>query len=440
MSKAIMIAAMKSGSGKTTFTCGLLEALLGRGLKVRSFKCGPDYIDPMFHRSVLGVPAGNLDTFFCDSDMLREIASEEAADADIAVVEGVMGIYDGAGVSRQGSSYDLAAKLDIPIVLLVDTKGMGATVISLIKGILADDNHNLIKGIVLNQISEHYYSLVAPVIEAETGVRVLGYLPKMTDVNFESRHLGLKLPSEIADIKDRLLRIAAQIEDTVDVNEILDIAGELKTQQIDRKYNPDIRIAVARDEAFCFYYEENLRLLKSLGAEIVYFSPLHDKALPENVDGLYIGGGYPELYAAALGDNISMKSSIKSAIESGLPSFAECGGFEYLQESLEGEPMVGVIHGESYAAGKLVRFGYVTLTAKTDSYIEKGDSIKAHEFHYYDSTDNGSDAMCVKASNGAAYEAVFAGDNYWWGYPHIYMPSNVRFAERFTAACRSIHI
>lgn len=437
MTKAIMIAAVKSGSGKTTFTCGLMQALLERGLKVKSFKCGPDYIDPMFHRTVLGVPSGNLDSFFCEKDKLRKIAGDGAKGADIAIIEGVMGIYDGAGVSRTGSSYDLAEKLGIPILLLVDAKGMGATVISLIKGILADDESHLIKAVVLNQMSAHYYGMVAPVIEKETGIRVLGYLPRMTDIGFESRHLGLKLPLEIADIQGKIGRVARQIEETVNVDGLLECGGRLPDTEDDIKHNYDIRIAVARDEAFCFYYEENLRLLQRLGAELVYFSPIHDSVIPDNVDGLYIGGGYPELYARALGDNLPMRESVKNAIQSGIPSIAECGGFQYLQESLESEPMAGAIHGESFDTGKLVRFGYVTLTAKTDTFLEKGDSIKAHEFHYYDSTDNGNDIMCVKASNGAIYEAVFAGDNYWWGYPHIYMPSNESFAERFILACRA---
>ncbi|MCR5785235.1 MAG: cobyrinate a,c-diamide synthase [Eubacterium sp.] len=439
MAKGIMIAAAKSGSGKTTFTCGLLKALKDKNIKVRSFKCGPDYIDPMFHREVIGIEGGNLDSFFCDEKMLAENFLRGSLGADISVIEGVMGIYDGSGANNEGSSYDVALKLSVPVILIFDCSGVGKTVVSMIKGILADDTAGLIKGVVLNNITEHYYKVLKPLIEES--ITVVGYLPKMKDVGIESRHLGLDIFENKEEIKSKLDAVSSQIKKTVDIDGIIKTAENAQNVNIDIKEEShknvkDIKIAVARDRAFCFYYEENIKEFENSGAEIKYFSPLKDAQLPEGVSGIYIGGGYPELYKDELAQNTSILNEIKKKIEGGMPSLAECGGFMYLQKTLEGRKMVGVIDAESENKGKLIRFGYRKLSPLKDTFIKKDDTIKAHEFHYYDSSDIGKDVLCVKASDGTSLNEIFAGENYWWGYPHLYLPSNKSFAENFAKRCR----
>ena len=338
---AVLIAAVKSGSGKTTFTCALLEALKRRQLNPRSFKCGPDYIDPMFHKTVIGIPSENLDSFFSTDDQLKEIFERDSKENGISVIEGAMGLYDGlGGISEEGSAYQVASILDIPIILVVDAHGMGRSIIPLLSGFLQYDRMKRIKGVILNKVSPSFCSTITPVIEKELEIDVLGCLPKLTDFNMESRHLGLKMPGEIQNIREKLCAVSEILKENIDINKLIDIGtGERKEQTVripDRKYETNrVRIGVARDEAFCFYYEENLRVLKEQGAELIYFSPLHDKYLPEKIDGMILGGGYPELFAEKLEQNETMRKSIRDAIEDGIPSLAECGGFMYLHEMLE---------------------------------------------------------------------------------------------------------
>ena len=353
--KGIMIAAIKSGSGKTTITCGLLEAIKQRGHAVAAFKCGPDYIDPMFHRKVIGVASHNLDTFFSDDEQIRELYAKEGADNEIAVIEGVMGLFDGlGGIRQEGSSYHLAKVLQIPIILVIDAHGMGRTVVPVLAGIKDYDEANLIKGVVLNNTSEAFAKTIAGIIEEEVKIPVVGYVPKIRGIKIESRYLGLRLPEEIEGIKEQLAEFAGQLEQTVNVDKLLEIAesvdkvgvsnlgSQSDNQSSANKYNQSnankynqssadnnakIRIAVAMDEAFNFYYDENLQMLKEYGAELVYFSPVHDRCLPDSINGILLGGGYPELKAEELSSNISMRESIKKAIQSNIPSIAECGGF-----------------------------------------------------------------------------------------------------------------
>ena len=455
MPARVMIAALKSGSGKTTITCGLLECLKRRGQKVSSFKCGPDYIDPMFHRKVIGVPSHNLDTFFSDEEQIKELYVAGSTDSDISVVEGVMGLFDGlGGIRKEGSSYHLAQTLKMPIILVVDAHGMGRTIVPVLSGVLSYDTDHLIKGVILNQTSKSFMETIKEVIESELEIPVVGYVPKMSDIKIDSRHLGLKMPDEIAGLRNQLSELADRLEETINVDKIIEIAEIVdncedagkKESRISEKSdsystnNVGIRIAVAMDEAFNFYYDENLRLLEQQGAEIVYFSPLHDESLPSDIAGIILGGGYPELKARELSENISMKKSIKNAIEAGIPSIAECGGFMYLHESIKLEdgtvyPMVGVVKGESYYAGKLVRFGYIDITEKTSCFMKKDAVIKAHEFHYFDSTDNGDGAVATKPISGKSWDCIHIGANSWWGYPHLYLPSNPDFVEHFVNYC-----
>ena len=445
-----MIAAPKSGSGKTMITCALLQLLKDSGKNVSSYKCGPDYIDPMFHKKVLGVPSKNLDTFFTDEKTTVQLFLDKRADGDFAVLEGVMGLYDGlGGIYEQGSSYHLAKVTQTPIILVVDAKGMGKSVLALIAGFLQYDTQHLIKGVLLNRMSKGYYDIIKPLIEKELSVKVVGYFPEQKDIGLSSRHLGLVMPDELADIKEQLDELAGRLKKTIDLDMLLDIAAEAEeitkttnTEQMQiQNQNNTVNIAVAMDEAFCFYYEDNLRLLEKCGAKLQYFSPLHDTKLPDNCDALLLGGGYPELYAKELSENLSMRNSIKTAFKTGLPTVAECGGFMYLhtyihnicEEDADAQNyvfgMTGALDSECHFKGKLVRFGYIELAEKHNNFLPPNEKIKAHEFHYYDSTDNGADCIATKPATGRSYDCVISHDNYWLGFPHLYYPSNPHFAE-----------
>ena len=464
-----MIAAPKSGSGKTMITCALLQLLKDSGKNVSSYKCGPDYIDPMFHKKVLGVPSKNLDTFFTDEKTTVQLFLDKRADGDFAVLEGVMGLYDGlGGIYEQGSSYHLAKVTQTPIILVVDAKGMGKSVLALIAGFLQYDTQHLIKGVLLNRMSKGYYDIIKPLIEKELSVKVVGYFPEQKDIGLSSRHLGLVMPDELADIKEQLDELAGRLKKTIDLDMLLDIAAEAEeitkntnTEQMQiQNQNNTVNIAVAMDEAFCFYYEDNLRLLEKCGAKLQYFSPLHDTKLPDNCDALLLGGGYPELYAKELSENVSMRESIKKAFRAGLPTVAECGGFMYLhkyihdicddtdeqnkadvqnnadtqyttdtQNDVSVSQLVGALDSECHFKGKLVRFGYIELEEKHSNFLPTYEKIRAHEFHYYDSTDNGANCIATKPATGRSYDCVISHDNYWLGFPHLYYPSNPHFAE-----------
>lgn len=469
-----MIAAPKSGSGKTMITCALLQLLKDSGKNVLSYKCGPDYIDPMFHKKVLGVPSKNLDTFFTDEKTTVQLFLDERADGDFAVLEGVMGLYDGlGGIYELGSSYHLAKVTQTPIILVVDAKGMGKSVIALISGFLQYDTQHLIKGVLLNRMSKGYYDIIKPLIEKELSVKVVGYFPEQKDIGLSSRHLGLVMPDELLDIKKQLNETADRLKKTIDMDLFIDIAeaadeisdsesaDEDKRQTLKnaepmriQDQNNTVNIAVAMDEAFCFYYEDNWKLLEKCGAKLQYFSPIHDTKLPEDCDAMLLGGGYPELYAKELSKNVSMLNAIKKAFKAGMPTVAECGGFMYLhtyirnicddndeknnadtqnkadiQNDMNKSKLVGALDGGCHFKGKLVRFGYIELAEKHSNFLPLNEKIKAHEFHYYDSTDNGADCIATKPATGRSYDCVISHDNYWLGFPHLYYPSNPHFAE-----------
>jgi len=448
-----MIAAPKSGSGKTMITCALLQLLKDSGKNVLSYKCGPDYIDPMFHKKVLGVPSKNLDTFFTDEKTTVQLFLDKRVDGDFAVLEGVMGLYDGlGGIYEQGSSYHLAKVTQTPIILVVDAKGMGKSVLALIAGFLQYDTHHLIKGVLLNRMSKGYYDIIKPLIEKELSVKVVGYFPEQKDIGLSSRHLGLVMPDELSDIKKQLNETADRLKKTIDMDLFMDIAAEvdeigdsgsadkdkrqtLKNAELMRPQdqNNTVNIAVAMDEAFCFYYEDNLRMLEKCGAKLQYFSPLHDASLPEDCDAMLLGGGYPELYAKELSKNVSMLNAIKKAFRAGMPTVAECGGFMYLHTYIHNQncvfDMARALDGECHFKGKLVRFGYIELEEKHSNFLPPDEKIRAHEFHYYDSTDNGADCIATKPATGRNYDCVISHDNYWLGFPHLYYPSNPHFAE-----------
>lgn len=439
MKNAFMIAATGSGCGKTTITCALLENLRSRGIKAGSFKCGPDYIDPIFHKEIIGIPSKNLDLFFSGDREVEEIFLMDN-DSEVSIVEGVMGLYDGINVkSDEGSSYHLANSLDIPIILIVNAHGMGRSIISVIKGFLADDSKGRIKGVILNQISENFYNSIRDLIEKETGIKTFGYFPKDKGLSVESRYLGLVLPTEIDDIKARLKKASDQVDKSIDIEGILENTKVSKEGISSKKiYKEKVRIAVARDKAFCFYYEDNFRVLREEGAKLIFFSPLEDERLPENIDGIVIGGGYPEKYLDKLSDNKNLMKEIKEAISSGMPSLAECGGFMYLHRFIYDEnevpyEMCNVIDGECRKTERLVRFGYVNITGNDGGLLNK-NLIKGHEFHYYDSSNNGSDCLSTKPITGKAWESSHMDNKHLWGFAHLYYPSNRDFVKNFVSA------
>ncbi len=439
----VMIAAPKSGSGKTSITCGLLSALNGRGMKPVSYKCGPDYIDPMFHKTVLGIPSKNLDTFFTDEKTTINLMLDDRQEDEFALIEGVMGLYDGlGGVREEGSSYHLAKITKTPIVLVVDAKGMGKSLLALISGFLSYDREKLIKGVILNRMSKGYYDTIAPLIEEELGIKVIGYVPDKMDFELGSRHLGLILPDEIDGIATKLNEIGKELEATLDINKLIeigqtacDIPCDKATQSLEvLSGNQKPVIAVAYDQAFCFYYEDNINLFRKFGAEIKYFSPIKDRELPEGTSMVVLGGGYPENYLEELSSNSNMLEAIRSANKTGLPIIAECGGFMYLHEFITNKDgkeykMAGILPGGCIYKNKLVRFGYIELNStKASSWISK-ESIKGHEFHYFDCDNNGDDFLAVKPVTGKTYHCIINKDNVFAGFPHLYYPSNPAFAR-----------
>ena len=450
-----MIAAPSSNSGKTVVSCALMAAFSQLNKRVCAAKCGPDYIDPMFHREVLGVESVNLDLFFSDKEELQELYHSHIADSDVSIVEGVMGYYDGTEFGKcDGSAYEIAKVLDLPVILVFPCRGMGVSAAALLKGILEFREDHNIRGIILNRVSKGLYPRMKQMIESELArmghghIRIVGYIPENEVFRLESRHLGLVTPMELKKIQEQMQAAGTLIRECVDLEEILRIAGKKAFEKPKcRKEQPGhrVRIAVAKDEAFCFYYKENLRCLQSLGCEMVPFSPIRDRCLPEGCSGLILGGGYPELYAKQLSENHSLTAEIRDRLKMGVPCLAECGGFLYLLDSMESQegisyPMVGVFEGTSENKGKLTRFGYVSVRAVEDgAFLKKGEVIRGHEFHHWDSSNNGNDCLAVKPDQTRRWDCIHMQGNIMAGFPHLYYPSNRRLIERFVRVCDMVN-
>lgn len=522
----ILIAATASDSGKTMFTCGLLRLLVQKGLNPCAFKCGPDYIDPSFHKRVLGVPSFNLDPFFTGDKVLRQLYETHSKAHGISVIEGAMGYYDGLGFTDEASTYSVAKALDIPVLLLVDCKGMGHSVMAAVEGFVKHRQPSGIKAVLFNRMAPSLYEKAAEAVRT-LGISPLGYLPENKELRLESRHLGLVMADEVQDFTEKINGIAGLIAETVDVDGIVklvgsgmpaqsrqfgahfkeiesiksaayissadcvnkiaagnktrygkertvDKAGQVTFAEINKPCTV-LRIAVAQDEAFCFLYEDNLNFLREKGAEIVFFSPLHDCSLPAGCDALYLSGGYPELYAGQLEQNGSMKKDIREKIASGMPCIAECGGFLYLHEQLEAlekmtdqnsqeragnavgriEPekpeqvtkqsmgaekqhfyeMAGVIPAQAVNRRRKGRFGYIEVTLMQDCLLgQKGDSFRAHEFHYWESTMKQADLHVLKPGNGNTWTEGLCTDTLYAGFPHLYFYGSPEVGENFLAA------
>ncbi len=450
MTPRLMLAAASSGSGKTTIACAILQALTRMGEHPVSFKCGPDYIDPMFHRQVLGVPSRNLDLFFSDEATAAYLLQKNSENFSLAFIEGVMGYYDGIATTTEASSWQLAKATQTPVVLVLNCKGMSVSIAAQLGGYLSYQPDSQIKGVILNQVSKSIYPEIKALIEQRYDVAVCGYMPKMSDCSLESRHLGLVTAEEIGDLQQRLEKLGEQAMQTIDLPLLLKIAAQAPALAVPAVQLPapnptPLCIGVARDKAFSFYYADNLELLEQLGAQLVEFSPLHDPQLPDDLDGLLLGGGYPELYADTLSQNRTLMAQIKASLQNGLPCIAECGGFQYLCEQLEGAdsksyPMVGFLPGSSFRTPSLRRFGYVRLTAQKDNLLcKKGEGFAAHEFHYWDSQHCGNGCIAQKPCRRSSWECVVCDENFWAGYPHLYFYANVQMAKNFLNRCNRFH-
>lgn len=457
----IMLAAPKSGSGKTLLTCGLLEVLRRRGLNPIACKCGPDYIDPMFHRYVLGIPGRNLDSFFLPTEGVRKVLVDAVREeqAGIAVLEGVMGYYDGlGGTETSASSWEIAEITDTPAILVLDCKGASLSAAAMASGFLHFRKNSHIVGVILNRVSSMYYERLAAAVEEASGLPVLGYLPESEEYRMESRHLGLFLPGEIDRLRERIGRLADQMEKSIAVDRVLEVAGMLplrienkekekaenesmEAESIakfpacqEQKVTSRVRIGVARDEAFCFYYQENFRLLEQMGAELVYFSPLRDKKIPDRVDGLLFGGGYPENYARELAKNTAMRESIRRSIAAECRFWRNAVDFYIytvlLKEAMENTgKWLAFIHLTLTGRTACARFGYVRLLTSS------GQEIHGHEFHYWESEDPGTDWEAVKPTGNRSWRCIHEKGGQIGGFPHLYYASCPDFLRKWLDVC-----
>jgi len=440
----IMIAGTGSGCGKTTVTCAVLGALKLRNIHALSFKAGPDYIDPMFHKKITGVEARNLDIFLMNEENVKYALKKQAH--TLSIIEGVMGLYDGIGSSSYGSANHLALLTETPVILVVNAKGKSQSICAEIQGYMNFEKNN-VSGIILNNVRETMYPFYKKMIEEKLEISVLGFMPNIPQANIKSRHLGLITTNEISNIQKKLELLADAATKYIDIDKLLSIAQKVnpilcsdpKIESIKSSKKPVIYIAV--DKAFCFYYEDNHDLLMDLGAELRFFSILEDNVLPDDAGGLILWGGYPELHATKLQDNHNMKTSLKTHIKNGLPVYAECGGFMYLQESLmdlqgNSYDMLGILKGHSIMTSNLQNFGYITLEANENTVLcSRGEKINAHSFHYSTSSNKNTSFTATKKSNGITYRCIVSQNNIFGGYPHIHFFSNPKLARNFVQKC-----
>ncbi len=456
----LLVASTGSNVGKTSLICGIIRALQRRGLSVSAFKNGPDYVDPLFLERVTGAAGRNLDLFLLGRDGVRASLARNARGCDIAVIEGAMGYYDGIATSDEASSWDLAVATSTPTVLVVDGRGRALSAAAEVRGFLGLRAPSNIASVIVNRCSDSFFPRMKQLIEDECGVAVAGYLPLLEDVGFDSRHLGLVPASEIAGIDAKIDRLADAVEAHVDVDGLialangagaLDVSGDGlpeggrvaggSTARSDALRFEGVSVAVASDEAFCFYYADALFALEQRGCAIRRFSPLSDPCLPADASGLYLGGGYPELHAARLEANASMRRSVREAASAGMPVIAECGGFMYLHEFIEDAQCnrfsgAGVIGGTAFPAGRSRRFGYANLHSHGDSLLfREGEAVRAHEFHYWDSDCAGADLTARKPRSDRSWECGHATPTMYAGFPHVNLCSDPRLANRFVEAC-----
>ncbi|MCD8018832.1 MAG: cobyrinate a,c-diamide synthase [Clostridiales bacterium] len=452
----ILLAGANSGCGKTSITCGILKALTDRGIKIQSYKCGPDYIDPMLHSHITGRSCRNLDPFFSTEEDLRHLMAKNSREAEYSVAEGVMGYYDGIGISCEKSTHTVSVATSTPTILIINGKGMSHTMIPVIRGLLSY-RENPIQGVILNRCSKTMFQMLKPELERILGIKAVGYFPENEGVHIGSRHLGLMTAAEIQNLDEVIERLGKMAEESIDLDLLLRIGekapvlnpdmseesddvcamSEKKSGIFDNIHKSRARIAVAWDKAFCFYYAENLDILCREGAELVYFSPINDEKLPDDIGGIYLGGGYPEAYEKELANNHSMKDAIRGATADGMPILAECGGFMYTCRNLvetdgSSYPMLGLVPTDVQMTKRLsMEFGYVTMTAVKDTpYFNAGTEIRVHEFHYSKAEIPGE--VCrMEKSTGRSWTGVYSQKNVLAGYPHLYFHNCPQVARRF---------
>lgn len=442
----LVIAATQSGSGKTTIVTGLLAALRAQGLVVQSFKVGPDYIDPGYHALASGRPAHNLDTWLTPAEIVPALFAAESAGADLAVIEGVMGLYDGGrhGVS---STAAIARLLDAPVLLVIDAKSMGASAAAIAQGFRDYDPQVQLKGVILNRLGSDTHEAMIREAMAAIGIEVYGALHRDDALRMPERHLGL-LPvqeNEERQVVEKMGQAIGRQLDLAAIRMLAQAAAPLAISETAAAGGQEkrCRIGVARDEAFSFYYPTSLQVLERLGAELVPFSPLHDAALPA-VDGLLLGGGFPEMFAAQLAANTGMRAAIRQQAEAGMPIYAECGGYMYLLAELQdfaGQcyPMTGVFAGRAVMTRKLQMVGYVTAEQKCDTILgEKGMTLKGHEFHFSLEQENGKLARpfaFTKLRNGQVYAAGQQRGQALGSYLHLHFAGCPAAAASFVRQC-----
>jgi len=448
----IVVAGTGSGVGKTTATIGIMRALQRRGLKVQGFKCGPDYIDPTYHTAVTGRPSRNVDAWLAGEDGVRETFERGAADADVSIIEGVMGMFDGRDVeSDDGSTAHIAEVLAAPVLLVVDVSGTARSAAAVVHGFRTFGAGGRIAGVLANRCgSRGHYELVKRAVEAECGVPVVGWLGADDELGAPERHLGLVPAVERGELAGWFDRLAETVERGVDLDALLALArgaeplpapaSEVRQGAAAQADGPVI--AVAKDAAFHFYYPENLELLERLGAKLVTFRPLDGEGLPDEADGVYLGGGFPEEYAERLAANRRLPEQLRALAPRGLPIVAECGGYMYLCRSITDRsgrkyPMAGIVPADVAMQPKLAAIGYREATAKQDCVLlAEGESIRGHEFHYSRIVE--ADAFPRLYESAGRFGASLDGFAVWnvaAGYTHFYLPSNPRAAERWVAAC-----
>jgi len=447
-----VLAAPSSGSGKTTLATGLMSAFAER-MTVQAYKVGPDYIDPGYHTSATGRPSRNLDTWMIPAERVKELFSRSAVNADICIIEGVMGLFDGYdGRTESGSTAEVAKLLSAPVVLVIDAGSMARSAAAIALGFKTFDPQLNLAGVILNNVAGAAHAQWLTEAVQSVGLTVLGCVSRDQNLSVPERHLGLYMAGERTAATQKFIEAAKEVvRQNIDLSaleslartapEMEDGVRTLRVPTLERA----TRIGIARDEAFCFYYEDNFDLLREAGAELVFFSPLHDSAPPPNLSGLYLGGGYPELYAAQLAENESMRAALKSAIESGIPTYAECGGLMSLAESYFDDagieyPMMGVLPGSTRLTGKL-KMGYREVVGLESSpLLEKSQTARGHEFHY-------SEWIRPEESNSFAYEIQprmggesqpegFTKNNLLASYVHLHFASNPTLARNFVAACQ----
>ncbi|BAB59553.1 cobyrinic acid a c-diamide synthase [Thermoplasma volcanium GSS1] len=439
----VIIAGTNSGVGKTTTTLAVISALKNKGLKVKPYKVGPDYIDPQFHSLLAGATSDNLDLWMIPRERIFQLLADASTSFNISVIEGVMGLLDGFGSTDEGSTLDLARITGTPIILVIDGYGLSGSAAAIVKG-FKDFSGDLLAGVIVTRVSgERHYDLIKKAIEDNTNVRVLGYIEKNDEVRLESRHLGLVQASELNSFSDYIERLSKVTH--INVDGIIEIARA--SRDLDPKFSPLLsrvgyaKIAVAYDSAFDFYYEENFRVLRNLGAELVFFSPLNNEIPPEDTDGLYIGGGYPEVFAKKLAYAVDARENIAKLIKKGVPTLAECGGYMYLTRTIVGQdgieyPGVGIVPAKTFLTDKLI-LGYREIVSKTSNMLLRhGETARGHEFHrstiqFQDKVDH---PFVLK------YKDRFEEDGYYSNnvvasYVHIHFLSNIAIPKRFVEEC-----